>query len=111
MTEPEEYNPLMSVVCNNLGCVVINVGFRNAPEHKCPKGQEDFVDSILHVIDNSSKFGIDPKRVALGGRSGGGWIASGAMNLLIKSGQGHKIKALLLANGMYSLEVNRVAED
>ena len=111
MTEPDEYHPYMSVICNNLGCVVVNVGFRNAPEAKCPKGQEDFVDSILHIIENSEKFGIDPERIALAGRSGGAWIATGAMNLLIKSGHGNKIRALIIANGMYSLEVYGKSDD
>lgn len=110
-TEAKDYHLLCSKTCYNLDVVIISVDFRNAPENKAPIGQQDFVDSLLHILDNPGKFGIDPNRVGIGGRSGGGWIAAGAMNLMIKAGQANKVKALLICTGLLSNEVSKVAED
>ena len=83
--EPEDMHKIMAFVCVNLGCVVFNVGFRNGPEVKAPTGQQDMVDCVLHILDNASKFGVDPNKACMAGISGGGWIATGAMNLLVKA--------------------------
>ena len=44
------------------------------------------------------------------GISGGGWIAVGAMNLMVKDGQSDRIKALFVHTGMLSHETGRVPE-
>lgn len=44
------------------------------------------VDSIDHIIDNSTKYGINPKKICLAGLSAGAWIITGAANILGKAG-------------------------
>lgn len=106
-----DYHQLMSVITTNLNCVVISVDFRNGPEVKCPTGQQDCVSVIHHILDNSKKYGIDPKRACLAGLSGGGWIVTGAMNLLVKASKSHIIKALFIHSGMLSNEPGRLPDD
>ena len=83
----------MAVSCVNLGCVVVSVDYRKGPEVKCPIGQQDFVDAVLHIHDNSQIFGINPKKICMAGLSGGGWIVAGAANILEKTSRLGKIKA------------------
>ena len=40
----------MMITALNLDCVVFNIDYRLAPEHKCPGPQEDFVDCMDHVF-------------------------------------------------------------
>ena len=49
--------------------------------------------------------------MCMAGISGGGWIAAGAMNLLVKAGQEHKVKALFLHTAMLSHEISKAPED
>jgi acetyl esterase/lipase len=69
------------------------------------------VDVILHVLDNSTKFGIDPKKAVITGCSGGGWIAAGAANLLAKKNELHRIKALFLSNANLSDSTQHMKEE
>lgn len=46
MFDAEYTNVLCLVTAIHLNCVVFSVDFRNGPEFKAPKGQQDFVDGI-----------------------------------------------------------------
>lgn len=94
--------PNMLGTCLNLNCVVFNIDYRLAPEHRCPVGQEDFLDCMNYALANPDKFGIDPKKAAMAGCSGGGWIIVGAANLLAKANNLSKIKAIFIHTGMLS---------
>ena len=48
--QAREFNNIMSVTCINLNCIVVSVDFRNGPEVKCPRGQQDFADVVSHII-------------------------------------------------------------
>ena len=106
-----DFNNIMSVSCINLNCVVISVDFRNGPEVKCPRGQQDFADAVHHVMNNPTKYRINTNKVCLAGISGGGWIVVGAANLMAKEDKLSKIKALFIHTGMLSDECGRMPED
>lgn len=74
----------MAVTCINLNCVIISVDFRNGPEIKCPRGQLDYLESINYIYANPTQFGIDHNKICIAGIDGGGWIITGAANLLAK---------------------------
>ena len=95
----------------NLNCVVFNIEYRLGPEHKCPGGQEDFVDCVNHGLANAAKFGINPNKCAIAGCSGGGWIVAGAANLLAKANDLGKIKAIFMHTGMLSDSTYALPED
>jgi len=61
---------------------VVNVCYRLAPETKAPGGIDDGYAALKWVIKNAEAIGVDPKRIAIGGESGGGYITAGvAMRL------------------------------
>ena len=101
----------MAYTAINLDCVVFSVDYRKGPEVKAPRGQQDFVDGINHVIANATKYGIDPKKICIAGASGGGWIIGGATNLLVKANDVGKIKAVFMHTGMLSDETQNMPED
>jgi len=69
----------------DLNCVVFNVDYRRAPEHKFPGPQADFYDAIVWGLANGAQYGADPNRACIAGCSGGGWVCLGAANMMVKT--------------------------
>lgn len=57
-------------------CLVFSVDYRLAPEHRFPSAQDDAFDSLAWLRDESTAFGVDPARIAVGGDSAGGTLAA-----------------------------------
>ncbi|MFM0483247.1 alpha/beta hydrolase [Paraburkholderia strydomiana] len=57
-------------------CAVLSVDYRLAPEHKFPTAVNDAFDALVWLHAHAAEFGIDAGRLAVGGDSAGGTLAT-----------------------------------
>lgn len=60
-----------------LGCAVVSVDWRLAPEHPYPAGLDDAEAVWRRLTEDSGAFGVDPDRLVVGGASAGAGLAAG----------------------------------
>ena len=88
----EMFKPWLSRSADEFGVVYFNVDYRLAPEIKCPKNALDFYCAVKHIIEHATEFGVDPKRIAIAGESGGGYIVMATMVMMAQKDEGHLVK-------------------
>lgn len=62
-------------VVQDVGAVVVSVGYRRAPEHPFPAAVDDGVHALLYLAANAAELGLDVSRLVLSGFSAGGNLA------------------------------------
>ena len=63
-------------VADRSGCAVLSVGYRLAPEHVFPAALDDVETVLSYVRKQGADLGVDPARLAIGGDSAGGQLAT-----------------------------------
>jgi acetyl esterase/lipase len=72
----DTHDTLCRVLTHELGCRLISVEYRLAPEHRFPAALMDCLAATVWVIDNAAGLNIAPERIAVGGDSAGGGLAA-----------------------------------
>lgn len=78
---PEHDDSYCRRLAHNLGCLVVNVDYVLAPEHPFPAGLRQSFAVLEWLAEQAATLGIDPQRIAVGGHSAGGNLATGVASL------------------------------
>lgn len=70
------YDGSARALTNATGCVVVSAAYRQAPENPFPAAVEDAYAAYQWVRGNAAQINGDPARVAVGGESAGGNLAT-----------------------------------
>jgi acetyl esterase len=70
------YDGSCRALTNAAGAVVVSVAYRQAPEFKFPAAPQDAFAAYQWVVNNAAKINGDPDRIAVGGESAGGNLAT-----------------------------------
>ncbi|MDH3644702.1 MAG: alpha/beta hydrolase [Gammaproteobacteria bacterium] len=65
------------IMAEELGCTVVSVDYRLAPENPFPAGVEDCYASLVWMTEHAADLNIDHSRIAIGGASAGAGMAAG----------------------------------
>jgi acetyl esterase len=82
-------------LANASGCAVVAVDYRLAPEHPFPAAAEDAYAATCYVAAHAKEFGIDASRIAVGGDSAGGNLAT-VVTLMARERSGPALRYQLL---------------
>ncbi|MCL9760063.1 alpha/beta hydrolase fold domain-containing protein [Frankia sp. AiPa1] len=59
-----------------LGCAIVSVDWRLAPEHPYPQGLDDAATVWARLVEDPAAHGVDPDRLVVGGASAGAGLAA-----------------------------------
>jgi acetyl esterase len=83
-------------LCNRVGCVVVSVDYRLAPEHRFPAAVEDCLAATRWAAEHAKELNGDKTRIAVTGESAGANLAAVVCHLA-RDGGGPALAFQLLA--------------
>jgi acetyl esterase len=82
----DTHDAFCRLLCKHAGVNVLSVDYRMAPEHPFPAPVEDARAALRWAYEHASELGADPERVAVGGDSAGGNLATVVCQLAARDG-------------------------
>lgn len=70
------HDTLCRVLAQHAQCAVLSVGYRLAPEYRFPTAVDDAWDALQWLAGQGDALGLDTGRIAVGGDSAGGTLAT-----------------------------------
>ena len=77
IADPDVFEAVCQLICRDAGVHVLSIDYRLAPEHKAPAALDDACAAYQWAVEHAAELGADPDRVAVGGDSAGGNLATG----------------------------------
>jgi triacylglycerol lipase len=90
MGDAAAQEPVHRTMAAKLGCVIVTVDYRLAPETRFPGAVEDCYAALSWLFANAEALGVDPKRVGVMGESAGGGLAA-SLALLVRDRGEHRL--------------------
>lgn len=106
----DTHDSLCRSLANRASCVVVSVDYRLAPEHKFPAAVEDACAALQWVAHNARRINGDPNRIAAGGDSAGGNLAT-VVSIMARDQNGPSIKYQLLIYPVTDLSSSDLSVD
>ena|SRR5947209_11571561 len=72
----EAHDAFCRILVNRAGCAVLSVGYRLAPEDPFPAAVDDAYAATAWLAEHGAERSMDPARLAVGGDSAGGTLAT-----------------------------------
>lgn len=90
MGSVEGEDAICRLMCKSSGMTMISVGYRLAPQDKCPAALDDCVEAAKWALET-----LSPASILVTGTSAGGNLAFGTALRLIDEGLGEKLQGVL----------------
>jgi acetyl esterase len=81
----DTHDAVCRMLCAAIGCRLVSVDYRLAPEHKFPAAIMDSFAATTWIIDNAAALDIAPNHIAIGGDSAGGTLAAAVCQMVRQS--------------------------
>ncbi|SIT39434.1 Carboxylesterase NlhH [Paraburkholderia ribeironis] len=91
----DTHDALCRMLARDGRCTVLSVDYRLAPEYKFPTAVDDAFDALRWLHANAAAYGVDAGRLAVGGDSAGGTLATVCAVLARDAGIGLALQLLI----------------
>lgn len=98
----DTHDKIMRLLALRSGAAVVGVDYRLAPEHKFPIAIDECCAVVAHLCNHGDDWGVDPRRLAIGGDSAGANL-SVAVAQSLRDTQPTLFSLLLLVYGVFGL--------
>ncbi len=72
----DTHDQAVRALCDQANCIAVSVDYRKAPENPFPAAPDDCYFATKYFADRAERYGIDATRIAVGGDSAGGNLAT-----------------------------------